>query len=175
MIGPQRADCPIEVASLLFFDIETTGLRPDRGAQITEIALVNHTGICFDWKHERDSSELSGQLITLFGHFRNSVVVGHNLQFDFRFVAYEADRRDLRGPTVRFIDTLGLARRLLDRISDARLEVLLSHFDLSPDGELHTAIGDARATRALFWKLVEHGNLNMLADAGLKRLNWTTF
>lgn len=171
----QRADCPIEVASLLFFDIETTGLRPDRGARITEIAVVDRERVRLDWRRAPDTTDEAPPLPALFDHLRTGVVVGHNLQFDFRFVAYEADRLGLRGPTVRFIDTLGLARRLLDRTSDVQLGTLVSYFDCAPDGDLHTALGDARATRALFWKLVEHADLRTLADAGLKRLDWTTF
>lgn len=175
MVGSQWADCPIEVAPLLFFDIETTGLRPDRGARITEIAIVDHTGVRYDWKRKRDGATQALQLRPLFDHLRDGVVVGHNLQFDFYFVAYEADRLGLRGPAVRFVDTLGIARTHLDRSSDVRLGTLLSYFGLIPEGDLHTALGDAYATRALFWKLVEHSDLHTLADAGLKKLNWTTF
>lgn len=171
----QWADYPIEVAPLFFFDIETTGLRPDRGAEITEMALVDHAGVPFAWNRAQDASELSDQLTLLFHHFCDGIVVGHNLQFDFHFVAYEADRLGLRGPTVCFIDTLGLARTHLDRTPDVRLDTLLSYFDLTPAGTRHTALGDARSTRILFWKLVEHGDLRTLADAGLKKLNWTTF
>ncbi|WP_146110112.1 hypothetical protein [Salinibacter sp. 10B] len=33
----------------MFFDLETTGLRPDRGARITEMAVVDQECIRFDW------------------------------------------------------------------------------------------------------------------------------
>lgn len=170
-----RSDWPIETTALRFFDIETTGLRPDRGARITEIALVDRGGAQLDWRRERDATDLSTVLPGLFDHLQAGVVVGHNVRFDFRFVAYEADRLGLRGPAVRFIDTLDLARTLDLRTPDVRLGTLLSHFALVPEDTLHTALVDARATRALFWTLVEHGNLETLADAGLKRLDWTTF
>ena len=56
----QWADCPLQVASLVFFDLETTGLRPDRGARIREIAVLGHDGIRFDWtwtEAERNASD----------------------------------------------------------------------------------------------------------------------
>ncbi len=93
----QWGGCPIEVASLAFFDIETTGLRPDRGARITETVL-DRDGVRFNW--ERDSvndSTFPSQLPCLFDHLCAGVVVGHNVQFDLRFVAYEADRHGYRG------------------------------------------------------------------------------
>lgn len=171
------ADCPIRVASLVFFDLETTGLRPDRGARITEIAVVGAEAARYVWASDRSPppDEVTvRQLRALRKHLRDAVVVGHNLQFDFGFLAHEADRLGLDGPRLRFIDTLGLARRLLDA-EDARLDALVRHLDLDPEGELHTALGDARATRALFWRLVDHGDLDTLGEAGLKQLHWSAF
>mgnify|MGYP006281351945 CR=1 FL=1 len=175
MARPPSADYPISIASLLFFDIETTGLRPDRGAMITEVAVVDHAAIRYDWKRNRDTMSLADQLPVLIKHLSQGVVVGHNLHFDFRFVAYEADRLGILGPRLQYIDTLGLARTLLDRTTDFQLSMLLARFDRSPESELHTALGDAWATRALFWALVDHGGLRTLAEAGLKPLDWTAF
>jgi hypothetical protein len=33
-------------------------------------------------------------------------------------------------------------------------------------------VGDALATRSLFWTLVEEDGLETLADVGVKRLSW---
>ena len=171
----QRANWPIEAASLLFFDIETTSLHPDRGAQITEMAVVDRHGVRLDWRRAPEQPHddaLATQLPHLFDLLQTGVVVGHNLSFDVRFIAYVASRLGLRGPTIRYIDTLGLARRLLDRTRDVRLTTLLDYFGIVPDGALHTARVDALATQALFWKLVAHGGLETLADAGLQRIDW---
>ena len=170
---------PLRVAPLLFFDVESTGRRPDRGARLTEWAVVDHCGLCVHEtlapKKEGYDAALADRLGRLFGIFRDGIVVGHHLAFDLGFVAREADRLGIAGPHLWYIDTLGLARRLLDQPADFQLGTLLSYFDVSLDVELHTAPGDARATRALFWKLVAHGRFDTLADAGLKRLNWTAF
>lgn len=172
----QWRSCPLTVAPLVFFDLETTGLRPDRGARITEVAVVGREAVRFSWMRGQtnlDDCALALQLPLLLDHLHAGVIVGHNVRFDFRFIAYEAERLGLRGPTVRFIDTLGLARRLLPAAADYRLATLLETLGIVPDGALHTALTDARATQALFWKLVERGHLQTLADAGMKPLTWT--
>jgi len=172
---PAWADRPLRTASLVFFDLETTALRPDRGGRIREIAVVDQDGIRFDWRSDaappRDDA-VAVQLPRLIEHLEAGVVVGHNLQFDFRFVTYEAERLGLSGVDLRFVDTLGLARSLLDAPDTHQLGTLLGHFDAAPDEELHTAVGDALATRTLFWHLVEHGELDTLADIDVRRLQW---
>jgi DNA polymerase III epsilon subunit-like protein len=162
------------VASFAFFDLETTGLRPDRGARITEAAVVGRGEALLDWQRDaEDASSLAALLPRLLGRLEGRVVVGHHLSFDFRFIAYEARRHGLSLPRLQFIDTLGLARAALDAAHDGQLEALLRRFDLVPEGPLHTALVDARAARALFWRLVDEGDLQTLADAGAKPLAWT--
>jgi DNA polymerase III epsilon subunit-like protein len=169
------ANRPLRTATLLFFDLETTALRPDRGGRIREMAVVDAQGIRFDWRSDaappRDDA-VAAQLPRLIDHLEAGIVVGHNLQFDFRFVTYEAERLGLGGIDLRFADTLGLARSLLNAPDTHQLGTLLGHFDASPDEELHTAVGDALATRTLFWRLVEHGDLDTLADLNVQRLQW---
>ena len=172
---PAWADRPLRTASLVFFDLETTALRPDRGGRICEMAVVDEQGIRFDWRSSeappRDDA-VAVQLPRLIEHLEAGGVVGHNLSFDFRFVTYEAERLGLGGIDVCFADTLGLARSLLDAPDTHQLGMLLGHFDAAPEEELHTAVGDALATRTLFWRLVEHGGLQTLADIDVRRLQW---
>ena len=173
--GLPDAERPLRIGSFRYFDIETTGLRPDRGAEITEIAVVDRSCVRIDWQRERDGQSVARQLPLLFDALGEGVVVGHNLPFDFRFVTYEAERHRVPGPTIHFIDTMHLARRTVDQTSDVQISTLLSYFDITPDGALHTALVDVRATRALFWALVEHSDLQTFADAGIRRLDWSTF
>jgi DNA polymerase III epsilon subunit-like protein len=49
---------------------------------------------------------------------------------------------------------------------------LLEHFGASLEEPLHTALGDAFATRALFARLTDHPEISTLADAGLQKLAW---
>lgn len=173
----QWADCPIEVASFLYFDIETSGLRPDRGARILEIAVLGSSDIDCHWVRENvdhGDDSVVNQLPDLLDVLTQGIVVGHNVGFDLRFVAYEADRLGYSGPEVRYIDTLALARRLVQD-DDFRLGALAARFDIDVEGKPHTAVGDARMTRELFWMLVDTGDLKTPSEAGMKPLNWTTF
>src|SRR5699024_6356177 len=103
------------------------------------------------------------------------VVVGHNVGFDLGFLAYEAERLGFRGPELLFIDTLVLAKKICDNTLDYQLSTLLGVFNISITGQLHTAAVDAAATRALFWKLINLGNIETLVKTGMRRLNWATF
>ena len=139
-------------------------------------AESDRQGIRFDWRSNEAppyDDAVAAQLPRLIDRLEAGVVVGHNLQFDFRFVTYEAERLGLNGIDLRFADTLGLARSLLDAPDTHRLGTLLGHFDAAPEEELHTAVGDALAPRTLFWHLVEHGGLQTLADIGVRRLQWS--
>ena len=172
---PLPGDYPVRTAPVVFFDLETTGLRPDRGARITEIAIVGANGIQYDWRSPDDSSSdtaVCKELPVVRDHLQGCVVVGHNLQFDFRFLTYEAKRLGLSGIDLQFADTLGLARKLLPHRDDYQLGPLLRTVDAPPNEELHTAVGDALATRTLFWSLVEREGLKTLSDVGVKRLSW---
>lgn len=171
------SDRPLELAPLVFFDLETTGIRPDRRGHIVEIAVVDTDAVLHAWATDRSrprDTVIARQCRTLYDLFANRIVVGHNLQFDFGFLAHEADRIGLRGPDLRFVDTLALSRRLVDT-DDAQLDTLADRFDLVPESERHTALGDARAARALFWTLADRGDLNTLSEVGVRTLRWSTF
>lgn len=175
---PIRPDRPLRTAPLVFFDLETTGLRPDRGGRICEIAVVDHDGIRLRWVSETDRPSddvVARQLHSLLDTLRSTIVVGHNLQFDVHFLTYEFRRLSESGSPgldIQFVDTLGLARRLRPHRDGHQLDVLARDLDLTPDAELHTAVGDARATQALFWHLVDEHDLETLSDVGAKRLTW---
>jgi DNA polymerase III epsilon subunit-like protein len=190
----QWADTPVDVATKVYFDLETSGLRPDRGARITEIAVVGSRGARMNWQWADVETErpvggdcydrtVTPHLARLTDVLTRGVVIGHNLSFDFDFLTYEIERLHKRadpdaaallkgvGLRVRFVDTLGLARRLVD-VSRYELGALLEHFGTSPEETLHTALGDAFATRALFARLTDHPEISTLADAGLQKLAW---
>lgn len=171
----QWSNLPLRATRLVFFDLESTAIRPDRGGRIREMAVIGPDGTQFYWKSNSDPPDdeaLGRQISALSNVLRESVVVGHNLQFDFHFLAYEAERLGREGPSVRFIDTLGLARKLLPSQNEYRLISLLGTFGEDYMEEPHTAIGDALATRTLFWKLVNRNDLETLSDAEMKQINW---
>jgi len=167
----------LELANLLFFDIETTGLRPDRGAEITEVSILNRNSQLYYWcrNSAADFDSLSIELPIILSTLKKGVVVGHNLKFDFWFISHEADKLGIDGPELRFIDTLSIARKFLPGKNSYRLGDLLREFDITVNGELHAAETDAAATRALFWKLIEKGGISTVGEAGMKKMNWSNF
>lgn len=167
----------IEIANLLFIDIETSGLRPDRGANITELSILNRNSQLLYWKADADKicDTIAKELAKFISHLKEGVIVGHNLQFDFWFITYECDRIGLEGLDILFIDTLSLARKVIPERNSYKLSELLKYFEIKVNGELHTATADTEATRALFWKLVEKGGIATVGEAGMKKLNWSSF
>ena len=167
----------IELCNFVFLDIETTGLRPDRGAKITEVAILNRNSTLMLWKADDKLSPMTfhKELPKILESLKNGVVIGHNLSFDLWFISYEADRVGLEGPDIRFIDTLSLSRKILPARDCYTLGSLLNHFEIKVTGKLHTAITDAEASRALFWKLVEAGSISTVGEAGIKQMKWSSF
>jgi DNA polymerase III subunit epsilon len=157
----------IELSNFNFFDIETNGLRPDRGARITEIAILNRNNFQFIWNSNIDAENKSihEHLKIVYSHLRTGVVVGHNLPFDFWFLSYESDRLNTDGPDLLFIDTLSLSKKILPNRDNYHLSGLLKFFDIKVNGKLHTATTDTEATRALFWKLIEKGGISTCLPA----------
>ena len=92
------------------------------------------------------------------------ILVGHNIGFDIAFLRafLEAQGRSLEPRfSHRSVDTHSVAAALRDagRIpTSVKLSstALFAHFGIEvPDAQRHTALGDALATHALYWKLVE--------------------
>lgn len=166
----------IELVKLVFFDIETTGLRPDKGSKIIEIALLNRNETIFYWKYDvnENSNIPLDDLNILLKCLGSGVMVGHNCFFDLSFIKHETNRQGLSLPNIQFIDTLDLAHRYIN-IHSYKLKDLLKYFEIEVCGALHTALVDAQAVRALFWKLVEKGGLETAGQAGVKNLNWSNF
>jgi DNA polymerase III epsilon subunit family exonuclease len=120
--------------NLVFLDIETTGLDPEKGAKIVEIAMLKVCGgiedryeslvnpgqpipsecskihsICDDMvKNSPPFDEIAVDIFSFIGH---SVIVCHNALFDLLFVHRELYRAGVPVKNVRYIDTLKLARQ----------------------------------------------------------------
>jgi DNA polymerase III epsilon subunit family exonuclease len=119
--------------NLVFLDIETTGLDPEKGAKIVEIAMLKVCGgieeryeslvnpgqliplecskihaICDDMvKNSPSFDEIAVDVLFFIGH---SVIVCHNAPFDLLFIHRELYRAGVPEINVRYIDTLKLAR-----------------------------------------------------------------
>src|SRR5690625_7337418 len=77
----------IELTYFLFFDIETTGLRPDRGAKITEISILDRNSQLYLWRE--DSGTFNVELQKVVQNLQRGVVVGNNFHVGIMFVSIE--------------------------------------------------------------------------------------
>jgi DNA polymerase III epsilon subunit-like protein len=163
------------MTKLLFLDLETTGIRPDRRGGIEEIALFKSNSAIISWVAPDANTYASRSLLdTVLQALNGHVVVGHNVSFDLHHLMHEASRFGLPGPSLCAIDTLGLARQLQVPADDYSLGALLRLFGKLPKAPLHSARVDAAATRDLLWQLVAYGNLMTLSDAGARPVHWAT-
>ncbi len=158
-------------------DVETTGLFPGRHDRIIEIAVVrvDHSGrtlaeyttlvnpmrdIGPSYIHgitSRDVtnapvfSEIAGDALHAIA---GAVLVAHNASFDIRFLSSEVRRLGHRLPTFPYICTMQLARAADPQVPSRKLGDLCDYFDIEANAQ-HSALGDARATAALFAECVK--------------------
>jgi DNA polymerase III epsilon subunit family exonuclease len=177
LADPPGADLPLDRATFVVVDLETTGLRPgssricEIGAvRVRELELAEEFQLLVDpgvpigpaisaLTGLRDV-ELRGQphpaiAVRRFLEFAGEgVLVAHNARFDLAFLDRETERLTgarLAGPVV---DTVGLARRLLaGRTRRAGLSSLSQFFGTSAR-PCHRALPDAQATAEILLQLI---------------------
>ena len=174
---PPGADLPLERATFVVVDLETTGLRPG-SSRICEIGAVRvrELELVDEFELLVDPGVPIGPVITQitglrdvdlrgaphpaiavrrFLEFANdAVLVAHNARFDLAFLDRETERLTgarLAGPVV---DTVGLARRLLEgRTRRAGLASLAQFFGTAAH-PCHRALPDAQATAEILVQLI---------------------
>jgi DNA polymerase III subunit epsilon len=193
VISTVTVSAPLDVAladiEFVVVDLETTGWSPDEAA-IAEIgavrvrggarrgefaSLVNPgtsvprcieelTGIS-DWllaAAPRVTEVLPGLLRFADG----CVLVAHNAPFDLGFLAAACDDCGLAWPTFTVLDTVTLARHLVDpeQVPDCKLGTLATFFGARTP-PTHRALADARATADVLASLIA-----LLARQGVQTL-----
>jgi len=170
--------------TLVVLDFETTGLRPDQGDRITEVAALRlHNGAVvaryeslmncerrlsnsirtFTGINQRmiDSApapqRVIAELLTFIG---NDAVVSHNAAFDQGFLDCECERLHLSRSGDDFICTVQLARRLLPELPSHSLHSLMRHFKLPSIGQ-HRAALDADGTSQVLLQLCKQIEITM--------------
>ncbi|WP_027481169.1 3'-5' exonuclease [Deinococcus pimensis] len=163
------------------FDLETTGLSPDKDA-IVEIgamyvrdgrvieapifhSLVN-PGRPIPWyvtkvhgirdEHVRGAPEL-GQIMPAFlDYVGDRPVVAHNVGFDAGFIRAAARRHGLVWAPPQEICTVQLSRRAFPGQRSHKLDLLAERFGLQfEEGGRHRSLGDVRVTAEAFVRLHE--------------------
>ncbi len=162
----------------VIFDVETTGLKPEDGHGVVELAaqrvhgrqvvdvfdsLVN-PGVKIDKEAEavhgisNDQVQKEGksimEVIPSFVLFASgATLVAHNIGFDLGFI--NKHLKDLNLPAISnpTIDTLQLARSKVV-VGSYSLMYLARHFSISQP-KAHRAMADVEVTRELLYKLLD--------------------
>jgi DNA polymerase III epsilon subunit family exonuclease len=175
LAGPAGEELPLERATFVVFDLETTGLRPGV-ARPCEIGAVRVHGLELGERFQtlanpgsrlqpavaaltglrdeqlRRAPPVSAAVRRFLGFAGDAVLVAHNARFDMAFLDAETMRVTGRRVAATVVDTLGLARRLLGGRS-ATLAALSYRFatDVQP---CHRALPDAEATAEILVQLI---------------------
>jgi DNA polymerase III epsilon subunit family exonuclease len=157
-------------------DFETTGLSPNNGDRITEVAIVIvesgkvvdqfeslvNTGRSIPYEIQSltgitnqmtANAPLASLIIPqVHQYVKNCTLVAHNASFDSKFFHSEMNKVGIR-TNVDFICTLLLSRRLYPALENHKLATLAKHHGIKSQGKSHRALADALVTAELFIKI----------------------
>lgn len=108
--------------------------------------------------------DVTSEVIDFIG---DSVLVAHNLPFDFSFLKHEFIRADILLPKMNSLCTLKLARKMYPELKSKSLGNLVKHFGIR-HRHVHRALGDAMVTAKLLIKMItqlkEDKNISKLSE-----------
>ena len=177
LAGDASGDVLIEDAELVVFDLETTGLSASRD-RMCEIGAVRVRALAVDETFETlvnpgvvlpasiaaltgiqpsdlrraPPAELAVRRFLAFAG--DAPLVAHNARFDIGFLEREVERLTGRRLAAAVIDTVWLARRLLQRRSERFSLRQLSHFFGTTSQPCHRALPDALSTAEILIALL---------------------
>jgi DNA polymerase III epsilon subunit family exonuclease len=174
---PLEESSAIEDAEFVVFDLETTGLSASR-CRICEIGAVRVRAFAIQDTFEtlvNPGSALPSYIAALTGirdaDLRNAPraelavrrflgfagdapLAAHNARFDLAFLEREVERLTGRRIAAPVVDTVWLARRLLQRRSERFSLAWLAHFFGTSTSPCHRALPDAVATGEILVSLL---------------------
>ena len=164
-------------ATFIVLDTETSGLSPEEGARVVQIALIAfdvnlkevgrystvvnpHGSVGMSDLHgvtsiraffAPDFKAISGHLQAVLDR---KVMIAHNASFDEKFLRMEFSKTQFSMPSIRVVDTLALAQKHIRGAFNYKLMTLVSDLgiDLSfgPAGQAHDALYDAWCCAEVF-------------------------
>ena len=184
-----KTNIPTEQSEFAILDFETTGTSGVKNRAI-EIGIVlvknleivdsyqtfinpgtsvpyyitNLTGITNNDVHNAPFFEdITSEVVDFIG---NSVLVAHNMPFDYSFLKNEFTRADVLPPKNDRLCTLKLARKLYPELKSKSLGNLVKHFGIRHK-HVHRALGDAMVTAKLLIKMI----IQLRQDQNITMLN----
>jgi DNA polymerase-3 subunit epsilon len=167
----------IEDAEFVVFDLETTGLSASR-CRICEVGAVRIRALAIDETFEtlvNPGTALPSYIAALTGIREGDLrrapraelavrrflafagdapLAAHNARFDLAFLEREVERLTARRVAAPVVDTVWLARRLLQRRSERFSLASLAHFFGTSTSPCHRALPDAVATAEILVSLL---------------------
>lgn len=185
---------PLYEVPFCILDLETTGTAPGANG-ITEIGAVLYRGgeeigtfqtlvnpgqeippfitVLTGITHSMvvGAPRIEEAFPTFLEFLGDAVIVGHNVRFDLSFLDAAAIHLGYGRLPNRWVDTLGLARRLLrGEVRNLKLDTLAAHLR-SPHKPTHRALADAQATAWVLHRLLERaGTIGVTALEDLLQL-----
>jgi DNA polymerase III subunit epsilon len=176
------ARLPASKCNLFFFDCETGGLSP-READMVEVACIitDPTGVTIHQEYSAkvfpkkpvdpgaakingytaekwaaEAIDLDKAMVEMLSLAQGSMFVSHNVPFDWGFFERAMALRYQRWPgDYHRPDTVALAMPLLmaNKVPNIKLQTLSQYFGISHE-DAHTALGDVRACRQVYLKMM---------------------
>ena len=177
LTDPPHAGILIEEAEFVVFDLETTGLSAVRN-RMCEIGAVQVRALAIEDTFEtlvnpgaalpptiaaltgiRDADLRRAPRTELavrrfLGFAGDAPLTAHNARFDMAFLEREVERLTGRRVAAPVVDTVWLARRLLQRRSERFSLASLAHFFGTSTSPCHRALPDALATAEILVSLL---------------------
>jgi DNA polymerase-3 subunit epsilon len=176
--SPEQDSVPLTMLSYTVIDTETTGLDPSAGDEIVALGavrIVNNRllryetyeqlvdpkrliGTMSETIHGISQEMLRGQpaieeVLPQFHEFcEETVLVGHNVAFDMRFLQLKEAQTGVRF-TQPVLDTLLLSEVLHPNQPSHALEAIAERFGVTVVAR-HTALGDALVTGEVFLRMI---------------------
>jgi DNA polymerase-3 subunit epsilon len=168
-------EIPFEEAEYCIFDFETTGISPKK-EKVIEIGIVRInngkivdsfstfinpgrkipfyitqiTGITSsETENAPYFDEVFPKIKEFFG---DSILVAHNINFDYSFLKHECINHGIEIPEINSICTLRLARKLYPELSSKSLGSIVKYLKIR-HRNVHRALGDSTATAKVFMKM----------------------
>lgn len=175
---------PFNQLTYTVVDTETTGYTP-KYAKMVEIAAVKiHPDFTIDYENTfselinpeisipynaykvhnisndmvKDKPLIQDIMPSFLSFAKDSVIVGHNVNFDMRFIKHEAQNCNLPLTFNHVLDTLSLSKKAVPNLEAYKLDNLIDYFNINlniDNSDRHRALFDAVNTAIVMIKCLE--------------------